>query len=231
MAKILSTLSENYERMNISDMETQNAPEGDLIADHLSEETSREAELDSSMMQMEAEGELDPDSLSSDSCSDGSCEEDLEHLEAENNDNQMNQASAGSDMSASGLGEDIIYSESDENTSDIVDEIDGYCKVQDCYEYEETLTVSQGGSKLFFFSFKNNCFSNPRKPESDNYCGEFGQICSDTSLSISDWSFGPDQSIACNRGKVSVNTCKSIWPLKANICELVFDVLDRKTAT
>ena len=101
--------------------------------------------------QMEAEGELDPDSLSSDSCSDGSCEEDLEHLEAENNDNQMNQASAGSDMSASGLGEDIIYSESDENTSDIVDEIDGYCKVQDCYEYEETLTVSQGGSKSAIF--------------------------------------------------------------------------------
>ena len=95
---------------------------------------------------MEEEADIDAvESLSSDSCSDGSCEEDLEHLEGENNDNQMNAGSGGSDMSASGMGEDLIYSESDENTSEIADEIEGYCKIQDCYEYEETLTLSQKG--------------------------------------------------------------------------------------
>jgi hypothetical protein len=47
-----STLSENYERMNISDMETQNPPEVDMIAEHYSEDSACEAEIDSSVIQV-----------------------------------------------------------------------------------------------------------------------------------------------------------------------------------
>jgi len=92
---------------------------------------------------MEEEVDIDVESLSSNSCSDGSCEEDMDHLEGENNENQMNAGSGPSDMSVSEMGEDIVYSESDENTSEIADEIDGFCKIQDCYEYEATITLSQ----------------------------------------------------------------------------------------
>ena len=102
---------------------------------------------------MEEEVDFDVESLSSNSCSDGSCEEDLDHLDGENNDNQMNAGSGLSDMSASGIGDDIVYSESDENTSEIADEIDGYCKIQDCYEYEATMTFSQENLTLFHLVF------------------------------------------------------------------------------
>ena len=47
-----STLSENYERMNISDMETQNLPENDIIVDNLSDDSGREPEIDSSLIQV-----------------------------------------------------------------------------------------------------------------------------------------------------------------------------------